>query len=225
MALPKAFLVSCRLGALIIRCCLIFSALRSLHALFNALACVGFAFLQRLHISLVRSGFAILHKRVLSAGVIQPPNKEHSRNLATPAAFVYKVNVVGLEILGGSGRLLERKDAGDVGVRLAIALFVLNHDLALDADDVVQVELGADLNLQRVEQFAQRGLGVERLGDAHTAIDGLAFLVLLVRGGEINRRTVLRSELRFLQSEVFDASDGDVVKSFRHLLEYLVLDY
>src|SRR5208337_3120499 len=107
---------------------------------------------------------------------IQPPNK-HSRNRATPA--VYKVNGV-LELLCGGGRLLERQHAGDVGIRLAVALFVLNHDLAFDADDVVEVEFTADLNLQRVEHFAQRGLGMERLGDAHTAIDCLAFFVLLV---------------------------------------------
>src|SRR5208337_2022858 len=145
---------------------------------------------------------------------------------ATPAADSTSYNVEGeLEILGGSGRFLQRQHAGDVGVRLAVALFVLNHDLAFDANDVVEVEFTADLNLQRVEQLAQRGLGVERLGDAHTNVNCLAFLVLLVRRGEVNRRTVLRSELRFLQPEVFNASDGDVVKPFRQLLENLVLDY
>jgi hypothetical protein len=86
---------------------------------------------------------------------------------------------------------------------LAVALFVLDENLALEFDEVVQVEGVTEREAQLGEQFSEIALRVKALSaDVQTDL-GVSEAIVVSR--EVNRRHVLRPGLQFLQPVAYKA--------------------
>jgi hypothetical protein len=95
---------------------------------------------------------------------------------------------------------------------------VLDENLALESDEVTQVEGVTEREAQLGEQFSEIALWVKALSaDVQTDL-GVSEAIVVSR--EVNRPHVLRPGLQFLQPEVCNSRDGHVVQTFRHVSKH-----